>query len=119
MSSSSEVEKCLAAYAADQSPTAEIERAAVKALLAEAVKLAPGRSVELRIPPYAAVQVVEGTNHRRGTPSAVVEMTARSFIRLAVGEVSWADLKSAHLISASGERSDLGWLFPLDPSKPN
>ena len=50
---------------------------------------APGRSVEVRVPPYAAVQVVEGVRHTRGTPPAVVEMDAETWIALATGVLDW------------------------------
>ena len=74
---------------------------------------APGRSVELRIPPFAAVQCVEGPRHSRGTPGAVVEITPRTFLRLAAGRLGWADGMAQGVISASGERADLGTWLPL------
>lgn len=91
------------------------ERAAVKAVLAELRRVAPGRAVELRIPPYAAVQIVEGPSHRRGTPAAVVEMNAECLLGLADGSLDWADLVRTGAVRASGERSDLRGLFPLKP----
>lgn len=94
-------------------PDKNIERAAVKSVLAELQRIAPGKSVELRIPPYAAVQIVEGPAHRRGTPSAVVEMPAAFLIRLAAGVDIWRDLAGTGKLLASGERSDLSEFFPI------
>jgi hypothetical protein len=74
----------------------------------------PGRSVEVRVPPYAAVQCIGGTRHTRGTPPAVVETDALTWVRLARGEWSWADAVADGAVNASGERSDLGVLLPLE-----
>jgi hypothetical protein len=89
-------------------------KAAVKASLAALVARAPGRSVEVRVPPYAAVQAVEGASHRRGTPPAVVECDARTWLELADGRLSWADAVADGRVRASGERSDLSAYLPLD-----
>jgi hypothetical protein len=74
---------------------------------------APGRSVEVRVPPYAAVQVIPGVRHTRGTPPAVVETDAETWVALATGRLSWAEAESAGLITASGERADLSPYLPL------
>jgi uncharacterized protein (TIGR03083 family) len=74
---------------------------------------APGRSVELRIPPYAAVQAVEGPRHTRGTPPNVVETDAVTWLELAPGRVAWDDAVSAGRVSASGERADLSAYLPV------
>lgn len=89
------------------------ERAQVKAVLARLSAIAPGHSVEVRVPPYAAVQIVEGPRHTRGTPSAVVELDAGTLLALADGSLRWADAVQAGRVRASGERSDIGSLFPL------
>jgi uncharacterized protein (TIGR03083 family) len=82
--------------------------AAVVRLLADALAaLAPGNSVELRVPPYAAVQCVPGPRHTRGTPPNVVETDPRTWIRLATGRTTWAAALDAAAVSASGERADL------------
>ena len=94
-------------------------RAAVKATLAELQRIAPGHSVEVRIPPYAAVQVVEGSRHRRGTPPAVVETDAQTWLQLADGRLSWADAVRSGRLRASGDRSDLSGLLPLRPGRPD
>ena len=91
----------------------DAERAAVKAVLARLQSRAPGRAVEVRIPPYAAVQILEGPAHKRGTPGAVVEMDAASLLGLAHGTLHWEDLVRTGRVRASGERSDLRALFPL------
>ncbi len=74
---------------------------------------APGRAVEVRVPPYAVAQVVEGTRHTRGTPPAVVETDPETWVRLALGDLAWADAVAAGRVVASGERSDLSWALPL------
>ena len=89
------------------------DRAAVKAVLAELAAVAPGRSVELRVPPVAATQIVEGPAHRRGTPKATVEMDPTTLLGLATGELAWSDAVAAGRVVASGERTDLAHLFPL------
>jgi len=76
----------------------------------------PGRSVEVRIPPYAAVQCAvgdPGPTHTRGTPPNVVETDALTFLRLATGRVPWAEPMAAGQISASGLRADLSSVLPL------
>lgn len=108
-----QLETCLTAYSMDRTPDPEIERAAVKATLEMLKETAPGKSVEVRVPPYAAIQAVEGVNHRRGTPSAVVECDAATWLRLATGSVTWADATASGRLRASGERSDLSAYLPL------
>ena len=110
---SANISQCVEHYQAGTKPDRELERAAVKEVLAEIVKRVPGKSVELRIPPFAATQIVEGPIHRRGTPSAVVEMSSQTLIELAMGVRTWAELATEGKILASGERSDLSGLFPL------
>ncbi|MYS24582.1 TIGR03083 family protein [Streptomyces sp. DvalAA-14] len=88
--------------------------AAVVRLLADALATAaPGNSVEVRIPPYAAVQCVEGPRHTRGTPPNVVETDPLTWIRLATGRESWAEALAAARVAASGERADLGPYLPV------
>ncbi|HST67553.1 MAG TPA: sterol carrier family protein [Mycobacteriales bacterium] len=74
---------------------------------------APGRSLELRVPPYAAVQCVQGPRHTRGTPPNVVETDPLTWIRLAAGRRSWSDAVTRGDVRASGERADLGGWLPL------
>ena len=90
-----------------------IEQTAVKYCLQLLHEKAPGNSVEVRIPPYAAVQVIPGISHKRGTPPAVIEMSARIWIDLAIGNIDWITTKNSGAISASGERADLSTFLPL------
>lgn len=85
----------------------------MKYLLGRLRAKAPGNSVEVRVPPYAAVQVVAGARHRRGTPPATVEADPRTWIELATGVLTWAAACAAGALTASGERSDLSALLPL------
>ncbi|EDY56341.2 MULTISPECIES: maleylpyruvate isomerase family mycothiol-dependent enzyme [Streptomyces] len=88
--------------------------AACTRLLADALAAkAPGGSTEVRIPPYAVVQCVEGPKHTRGTPPNVVETDPLTWIRLATGRLGWKDALDAAKVSASGERADLDGLLPL------
>jgi hypothetical protein len=68
----------------------------------------PGQAVEVRVPPYLAIQILGGTTHRRGTPPAVVEMSPQTWLELFTKELSWAEAVASGRIIASGERSDLG-----------
>lgn len=74
---------------------------------------APGSSVEVRVPPYAAAQVIPGVRHTRGTPPAVVELDGPTWVGLATGAVSWADALAEGRIRASGQRADLSPYLPL------
>ncbi len=94
-------------------PPRDEQRDAVKASLAALVERAPGRSVEVRIPPFAAVQVVEGSTHRRGTPPAVVETDPATWLSLALGVMTWQEAATSGRLRASGERSDLSAYLPL------
>ena len=83
----------------------------VKQILKVIEELAPGRSVELRVPPYAAIQCVSGSTHRRGTPSNVVEMNGQTLITLSKTPDLWDQLCSEGKINASGTNSNLADLF--------
>lgn len=86
-------------------------KAQVKQILKVVQEIAPGRSVELRIPPYAAIQCVSGSNHRRGTPPNVVEMSAAILIDLTNSPEKWHKFCEIGLILASGTNSDLSAIF--------
>jgi uncharacterized protein (TIGR03083 family) len=107
----------LVVHTDDLDPTVELVRPAVKVTVSALAKAlaekAPGRSVELRVPPYAAVQCVEGPRHTRGTPPNVVEMDALTWVRLAAGRLSWAEAVDAAKVRASGGRADLAEWLPL------
>ena len=85
----------------------------MKATLAELVKRAPGRAIEVRIPPYAAVQCGEGPTHTRGTPPNVIEMDADTWLALANGELKWNDAVDSGKVSATGARADLSEYLPI------
>lgn len=106
-------DELLDAWAAGEVPDRAAVKAAVKASLAALVESAPGHAVEVRVPPYAAVQAIGGTRHRRGTPPAVVECDARTWLELAAGRLAWADAVADGRVRASGERSDLSPHLPL------
>jgi uncharacterized protein (TIGR03083 family) len=101
----------------DLEPAVDPDPAALKittkALLAALVQKAPGRTVEVRVPPIAAVQCVEGPRHTRGTPSNVVEADALTWVRVATGRLEWRDAVADGRIKASGERSDISGVLPL------
>ena len=107
-----EVSAALARLAGGEPDRADL-RLLTKHFLAVLETRAPGRSVEVRVPPYAAVQVVPGVRHTRGTPPAVVEMDAPTWIALATGELAWGDAEAGGRVSASGERADLSPYLPL------
>ena len=83
----------------------------VKHILKLVQALSPGRSVELRIPPYSAIQCVGGSAHRRGTPPNVVEMKAEILISLLESPDQWKQFCESGAISASGANSNLDELF--------
>lgn len=77
----------------------------------------PGATVEVRVPPFGAVQCVEGLSHRRGTPPNVIEMSASVWLELATGERSWQSALDTHSVSASGSRASLEGLVPVVSSQ--
>lgn len=89
------------------------ERDAVKHFLAVLGSRFPGKSVEVRVPPYAAVQCIAGARHTRGTPPAVVETDAATWLALARGKERFAAAAHDGRVRASGERSDLTAQLPL------
>ena len=101
------------AVAAGDDPDRAALRVACRALAQELAARVPGRTVELRVPPYAAVQCVAGPRHTRGTPPNVVEVDPLAWVRLAVGSLTWADAARDGRVRASGERSDLSAHLPL------
>ena len=99
---------------AEQPPRAVLG-AAVKTTARWLAQQVPGRSVELRVPPHVAVQLVPGPRHTRGTPPNVVETDAATWLRLATGELAWDDAVAEGRVSASGNRADLSAHLPLSP----
>jgi hypothetical protein len=88
-------------------------RTAVRELLERLAAKAPGRSVEVRVPPFAAVQCIPGLRHTRGTPPNVVETDPATWVQLAVGDLAWADAVADGRVRASGTRADLSGYLPL------
>ncbi|WP_369139363.1 sterol carrier family protein [Modestobacter versicolor] len=99
---------------AEQPPRAVLG-AAVKTSARWLSQQVPGRSVEVRVPPFVAVQCVPGPRHTRGTPPNVVETDAATWLRLAGGRLSWADAVATGSVVASGNRADLSEYLPLRP----
>ncbi len=97
------------AQAADAVPTA------VRWSLEELAERYPGRSVEVRVPPYAAVQCIPGPVHRRGTPSNVVETDPTTWLQVATGKQTWDEAAAAGALRFSGTRADLTAFLPLVP----
>jgi hypothetical protein len=89
----------------------------VKATLRELARIAPGRAIEVRVPPYAAIQCGEGPVHTRGTPPNTIEMSAQTWLDLAQGTKSWDEAISSGEIRASGVRADLSAFLPLPSEK--
>ena len=89
-------------------PEVALEVAKIFKLIKE---ISPGKAVELRVPPYGAIQCGEGAVHRRGTPPNQVEMSSDTLIHLAINSESWSGLISQGQIRASGLASDLSKLF--------
>jgi hypothetical protein len=76
-------------------------------------EISPGRGVELRITPYAAIQCVAGVNHRRGTPPNTVEMAGQTLIKLINKPTLWGSFCESGQIQASGTLSDLSVIFKV------
>jgi hypothetical protein len=108
---------CLSAVAAARKagtqPSRAVQRAAVSYTLGLLASRAPGRSVEVRVPPFAAVQCVPGPRHTRGTPPNVVETDPLTWLDLATGELTWAAAVAAGRLRASGQRADISAYLPL------
>jgi hypothetical protein len=102
------------ALARDEPTRADL-KLLTKHFLALLSQRAPGRSVEVRVPPFAAAQVVPGVRHTRGTPPAVVELDGATWVALATGRLTWAGAVAEGRIRASGERADLSAYLPLTP----
>jgi Bacterial SCP ortholog len=96
-------------------PARAVLGAAVKTSARWLAQQVPGRSVELRVPPFVAVQCVPGPRHTRGTPPNVVETDPATWLRLATGALCWADAVGEGRVSASGNRADLSPHLPLRP----
>jgi hypothetical protein len=92
---------------------------AVRTSLRTFAALYPGRTVEVRVPPFAAVQCLPGTTHTRGTPPNVVQTDARTWLALATGRLGWAEARAGGALEASGHRTDeVGARLPLPVGDP-
>jgi hypothetical protein len=110
---SESVGEALGALDRGDEPERAVLRDAVRALLTELSQRAPGRSVEVRIPPFGAIQCVAGPRHTRGTPPNVVETDPMTFLLLATGRLAWADAVRDGRLRASGIRTDISEYLPL------
>ena len=86
---------------------------AVRYALEELAVRHPGRSVEVRVPPFGAVQCIEGPMHKRGTPANVLETDAATWLSLATGALAWGQALDTGAVRASGQRADLSQQLPV------
>ena len=105
-----EVRAALAAGAVAPRPVTAM---AVRWLLQVLADGEPGATVEVRVPPFGAVQFREGLSHTRGTPPNVVETDAVTWLALATGAETWADAVGRGVVRASGVRADVSPWLPL------
>lgn len=94
---------------ADRHNTADAVRTSLRWLAQQN----PGKAVEIRVPPFGAVQAIGGLTHTRGTPPNVIETDPATWVGLVIGDVAWADARADGRIRASGTRADLSALLPL------
>jgi hypothetical protein len=114
MSGDAELSAVLAWLDGGAAPDRAVQRAAVKESLAALAALAPGNSVEVRVPPFGAVQCISGPRHGRGTPPNVVEADPRTWLGLVTGRMGWNDALHSGRLSASGTRTgEVRRLLPL------
>lgn len=107
------VADAIAALDGGEEPDRQTLKTAVRELLQKLAERAPGHTVEVRVPPYGAVQCVEGPRHRRGTPPNVIECRPIVFMELATGRLDFAEAVAAGKVVASGQRADLSEHLPL------
>ncbi len=112
-SKSEAVAAALAALDDGAEPERTVLRDATRHLLAALARDAPGRSVEVRVPPFGAVQCVAGPRHTRGTPPNVVETDPLTWLLLATGRLLWVDAVATGRVRASGIRTDLAAFLPV------
>ncbi len=86
---------------------------AVRYLLQLLATSAEGNTVEVRVPPFGAVQAIEGPRHARGTPPNVIETDAATWLALATGSLGWAEAVASGAVHASGQRADLAEHLPI------
>ena len=93
---------------------APLVASAVRNSLDYFAKMLPGKSVELRVPPYRVVQILGGTTHRRGTPPATVEMSPETWLNLVAGRLVWDAAITSAQIHASGTGSNLSQYLQIN-----
>ncbi|PRZ42551.1 hypothetical protein CLV47_105173 [Antricoccus suffuscus] len=98
---------------ADAAPARPLVAAAVRLSARYLAAEHPGGAVEVRIPPYVAVQCIEGLTHKRGTPPNVIETDPRTWLLLATGVLGWGSAVADALVTTSGQRADLSAILPL------
>jgi hypothetical protein len=101
------------AVAAAPDPDPALLPDAVRATAQAVAQTHPGKTVEVRIPPYIAVQAFDGLRHTRGTPPNVVETDAATWLALVAGRIDWASAVASGAVRASGTRADISRVFPL------
>lgn len=99
--------------ALDGDETRQTLATATRFLLEELAELAPGNTLEVRVPPFGATQCLPGPKHTRGTPPGVVETDPATWLALATGRLAWSEALAASRVSASGVRADLSPLLPV------
>src|SRR5205809_1295348 len=103
----------LTAWDEGRTPDRSVLRAAVRGTLSALAARAPGHSVEVRVPPYGAIQCVAGPRHTRGTPPNVIETDPVTWVELATGRLGWEPALRSGRVQASGVRTDISALLPL------
>ena len=106
-------EAAVAAWRADHGVERRTLATAVRYTLEELGIRAPGRSVEVRVPPFGAVQCIEGPRHTRGTPPNVLEADPHAWLEVATGERAWAEVAGTERLRVSGTRADVSAYLPL------
>ncbi len=102
-----------AALAATDNANPQAAALAVRTSLRWLAQKNPGRAVEIRVPPYAAVQAIGGLTHTRGTPPNVVETDPATWLGLVAGTIAWSDAVADGRVKASGTRADLDSFLPF------
>lgn len=88
--------------------------AAVRLTARTLAAAARGASVEVRIPPFVAVQCVSGPRHTRGTPPNVVEADPRTWLRVVTGLQTLDAAADDGSLRLSGSRAaEIAQWFPL------
>lgn len=104
----------VAAWRADGAEASrDIRALAVRYTLQVLAELAPGNTLEVRVPPFGATQCIEGPRHTRGTPPNVIETDAATWLSLSTGALPWAEALGSGAVHASGQRADLSEQLPL------